>query len=352
MSSDMLSQEDIDSLIPAAQEAAASDNGGGLSGERLKPVLNVISEQMSTVLLTVLGKEISVSVDSVGAADEKKLTDQFAGNAVAIKVELAQKVNGPFFFVYSKNDVALLADLMMMGDGSAAYEEDHKDAIFELTNQIMGAVTSTFGTTFEAQVTASSSGIEDFAPAGMDLKSSLCAALSMKVEEIRNVKFAVIFPNSTAADLAAMSAKAKSAGGAAKGASSPAAGGESGFDFSDVAGADMGGMPLQNFSQPAGHLATDKSMQFTSTGNPQIDMLLDVTLQVSIELGRTEMSIKKILDLGPGSIIELNRMAGEPVDLLVNDKVIAKGEVVVVDENFGIRIVKLVSPEERLKNLK
>jgi flagellar motor switch protein FliN/FliY len=130
------------------------------------------------------------------------------------------------------------------------------------------------------------------------------------------------------------------------------AGGEGGdtaaFDFSDL----NGGAPLQNFAQPSGKLANDRSAQFSSTGNPQMDMLLDVTLQVAIELGRTEMSIKKILELGPGSIIELNRMAGEPVDLLVNDKVIAKGEVVVVDENFGIRIVKLISPEERLKNLK
>ena len=67
---------------------------------------------------------------------------------------------------------------------------------------------------------------------------------------------------------------------------------------------------------------------------------------------RTRLSIRKILELGPGSIIELDRLAGEPVDLLVNDKVVAKGEVVVVDEYFGIRIISLASPEERIKQLK
>jgi flagellar motor switch protein FliN len=83
-----------------------------------------------------------------------------------------------------------------------------------------------------------------------------------------------------------------------------------------------------------------------------IDLLLDVTLPVSIELGRTAMSIENVLNLGPGSVVELDRLAGEPVDLLVNEKLIAWGEVVVVDENFGIRITSMVSPQDRIKSLK
>ena len=101
-----------------------------------------------------------------------------------------------------------------------------------------------------------------------------------------------------------------------------------------------------------------KSKEFENFGKPDstgsgqnIDMLLDVTLPISIELGRTSMPIEDILNLGPGSVVELNRLAGEPVDLLVNDKLIAKGEVVVVDENFGVRVTTMVSHEERLKSL-
>lgn len=82
-----------------------------------------------------------------------------------------------------------------------------------------------------------------------------------------------------------------------------------------------------------------------------IDLLMDVDLPVSIELGRTKLSIAEILALGPGSVVELNKLAGEPVDLLVNNKPVAKGEVVVVDENFGLRITQLMTPEERLKSL-
>lgn len=89
----------------------------------------------------------------------------------------------------------------------------------------------------------------------------------------------------------------------------------------------------------------------SSSGQRNIDLLMDVNLPVSIELGRTRMSIADILALGPGAVVELNKLAGEPVDLLVNQTVVAKGEVVVVDENFGLRVTQLVTPEERLKSL-
>lgn len=89
-----------------------------------------------------------------------------------------------------------------------------------------------------------------------------------------------------------------------------------------------------------------------STGSQKnIEILLDVKLPISIELGRTEMAIRDILELTNGSVVELDKLAGEPVDLLVNNKVVAKGEVVVVDENFGIRVTSLLSPEERIKSL-
>ncbi|RME23005.1 MAG: flagellar motor switch protein FliN [Candidatus Zixiibacteriota bacterium] len=111
-------------------------------------------------------------------------------------------------------------------------------------------------------------------------------------------------------------------------------------DISFDTGATAARAEFQQLQKPGG------------TGEPQnIELLLDVDLPVSIELGRTKMSIADILALGPGSVVELNKLAGEPVDLLVNQKVVAKGEVVVVDENFGLRVTQLMTPEERLKAL-
>jgi flagellar motor switch protein FliN/FliY len=83
-----------------------------------------------------------------------------------------------------------------------------------------------------------------------------------------------------------------------------------------------------------------------------LNMLLDIPLQVTVELGRTSRSIKEILEMGSGSIIELDKLAGEPVDILVNQQLIAYGEVVVIDENFGVRITDIVSQSDRIKKLK
>lgn len=84
---------------------------------------------------------------------------------------------------------------------------------------------------------------------------------------------------------------------------------------------------------------------------PGLDLILDITMPVTVELGRTKMLIRDILALGPGSIIELEKLAGEPVDLLVNDRPIAKGEVVVIDENFGVRLTQISQASERLRSL-
>jgi len=80
-------------------------------------------------------------------------------------------------------------------------------------------------------------------------------------------------------------------------------------------------------------------------------LIQDVPLQVTVQLGKTRMSIKEILELGEGSIVELDKLAGEPVDLLVNGKLVAKGEVVVIDENFGFRVKDIISPADRINNL-
>ena len=94
----------------------------------------------------------------------------------------------------------------------------------------------------------------------------------------------------------------------------------------------------------------DGELEATSATN--LDLLLDVSLRVSVELGRTDLSIKEVLGLGPGSVIELDKLAGEPVDILVNNRLIAKGEVVVVDENFGVRVTDIVSPQKLVGRLR
>ena len=90
----------------------------------------------------------------------------------------------------------------------------------------------------------------------------------------------------------------------------------------------------------------------SSASQPNLNLLLDIKMDLTVELGRTRKYVKEILSLGEGSIIELDKLAGEPVDLLVNNKLIARGEVVVIDENFGVRVTDIVKPEDRLRSIK
>jgi flagellar motor switch protein FliN/FliY len=111
----------------------------------------------------------------------------------------------------------------------------------------------------------------------------------------------------------------------------------------------MGGMPsnVQNVQFPG--------LMSPLGGGPQeqanIGLIMDVYMEMTVELGRTKKLIKEILSMGEGTIIELDKLAGEPVDILVNHKLIAKGEVVVIDENFGVRVTEIVSPNERLSDI-
>ena len=86
-------------------------------------------------------------------------------------------------------------------------------------------------------------------------------------------------------------------------------------------------------------------------GSRELDFILDIPLELSVELGKTKMLVNDLLQLGQGSIIELNKLAGEPLEVYINRKLIARGEVVVVNEKFGARITAILSPEERLQRL-
>ena len=87
-------------------------------------------------------------------------------------------------------------------------------------------------------------------------------------------------------------------------------------------------------------------------GGNNLDLILDIPLRVTVELGRAKMVVSELLNLGQGSVIELNKLAGEPMEILVNDKLVARGEAVVVNEKFGVRLTDIISPKERVEQLK
>ncbi len=103
--------------------------------------------------------------------------------------------------------------------------------------------------------------------------------------------------------------------------------------------------------QPVQFASFDEEENIHGKENKNLDLLMNVNLQMSVELGRTELPFKKVLELTRGSIISLDKLAGEPVELFANGKLVAFGEVVVIEDNFGLRITSIAAPEERLKTV-
>lgn len=103
---------------------------------------------------------------------------------------------------------------------------------------------------------------------------------------------------------------------------------------------------------PAADPRADKMAGIPDTSHRNLSLILDIPLRVAVELGRTKMMVNDLLNLGQGSVIELSKLAGEPMEVLVNDKLVARGEAVVVNEKFGVRLTDIISPSERVEQLK
>lgn len=353
--SDILSQEQIDALLNGF------DGGGspGLSLDTsqanksipevdkyglLQNTFELFCQQATTVITTVINKKITFSPEVCEKADFEKIKQKISSAVLSLKISFKNGLEGDCYLIMQKKEVALLSDLMMMGDGTAEYSEDHKDAIGELFNQVLGAFTTSLGSEMGITTSANPLEVSEFDQDNPSVASENFDMLMIpiQIENSEDSFISILISNDITNQLAAKNSgetsRSKSSGGIALNTSeidelSKVTSFNSSSGIPSFTETNMAGIPL-------------------NAPRENIDMLLDIDLDVTIELGRSILSIKRILELAPGSIIELDRMAGEPVDLMVNSKVVARGEVVVIDESFGIRIVSLVSPEERIKSLK
>jgi flagellar motor switch protein FliN/FliY len=355
MGDSILSQDEIDLLTKNLLGGGA---GGGEAksaapapvenvAESARPFFKIICEQASSIVTTVLSKAVDFQLQWLVASENSVIPDELSSQSLSVKVDVKKDLVGKMFFAISKREIATLSDLMLMGSGHADYNEDHKDAICEIINQITGSCITVMNTQLHLALDLGQSSVGEFAGKD-DLKGGAVATVLIKIEEfpdqkiliaidsamLSGIKEKVFTKSSTSADTSLANLGLSNSGGGGGGYASPLGG---------------GGPPV---AAPPAFVPMQSGGVFGSTGNKALDLLMDIELPIIIELGRTQMSLKRILELGPGAIVEMDRLAGEPVDILINGKVVARGEVVVVDENFGVRILSLVSPEERLKLLR
>ena len=390
----MISQEEIDALLsggsvgdaPAEEtssdaDASSAEDAGVTDMERdaLGEIGNISMGGAATTLSVLLGRKVSITTPTVSISNLRQLKEKYPIPFLVVEVGYSIGIEGNNVLCIQARDAAIIADLMMGNDGTNPDEElseIHMSAVSESMNQMMGSVATSLSSMFNKKVditppvvTLVDLGTEEVVSKLLDKADPIVqASFRMEVDGLIDSEIMQLLPLDVAKGMvdALMNqqpevedegAAIEAAQAAPPPAAAPAPAPMAAAPAAPAAPANYGyGAPPM---QP--HVASNvpvQSAQFTplssvpvQVNDANIGLILDVPLQVNVELGRTKKSIKDILDLTKGSIVELDKLAGEPVDIMVNGKYLAKGEVVVIDENFGVRITEIVSPLERAARL-
>ncbi len=426
-----LSQAEIDALLAAAGGSDDDDSGGeeefnpdepddssnllsDLEKDALGEIGNISMGSAATSLSALLGHKVNITTPTVKIVTMKIIKDSYPMPYLMVEVTYTVGINGSNILAIQSTDAAIIADLMMGGDGTNPdpnLNEIQMSAVGESMNQMMGAVATSLSTMFSKKIDISPP-IVTFIDLGKDdivtemAKSTekvACISFRMEVEGLIDSEIMQILPLPVAQELVgALMGGTMDSSPAPEPPPAPApepvqaapppppqqaaapppppqqaapppqqqyaapppqqqyAPPPQGYPPPQYAAPPPGYYPPQYPQQSnivtnmpvAPAQFTPLSMEPIQVNDANIGLILDVPLQITVELGRTKKSIKEILELSNGSIVELDKLAGEPVEIQVNGHFLAKGEVVVIDENFGVRITEIASPAERAKQLK
>lgn len=372
-----LSQEEVDALLtgaPATDGGALPAAAAGL-GERERDTIgevgNISMSNAATALSAMLGHAVSITTPRVDVVDESDVRAGIERPAAVTFIDFAAGLSGQNVLILGTREASVVADLMMGQDPGPPVEELSElqlSAVGEAMNQMMGAAATAMAELVGRRVDITAPRVRVLDPADGDESIGLASGerlvrvrFQLRVGTVLDTALMQLMPVTFATELAAAlvaesSTAVPSAEPAAAGPPPPPASGAT----PDPASGPQRHTPP---ADPAGHLAAVPPPTVHPVSFPSLDdaapaapagdigLLLDVPLQVTVELGRTRLRIRNVLDLAPGSIIELDKLAGEPVDVLVNGKQIARGEVVVINEEFGVRITDVAHPATRLRGV-
>ncbi|MBZ4645871.1 MAG: flagellar motor switch protein FliN [Petroclostridium sp.] len=375
--SEMLSQAEIDALLNGTMDFDISNNEDeetftAEEADALGEVGNISMGTSATTLFTLLGQKVLITTPKVTVTDWNSLVAEHTIPYVAVKVEYTEGLKGTNLLILKEQDVKIITDLMMGGDGSntsGELTELHLSAIGEAMNQMIGSSATSLSSMLNKKIDISppNAFVIDFASdfpfetLGHSQKI-VKVAFRMVIGNLIDSEIMQLIPLDFAKNLVHNLLQTKEEPPAQQ---PPAAAKPSGMQkqqeqrpSSNLGQQSSGGMEMSAREynvQPPRTPVNVQPVQFQSfeenrmAGEREnISLIMDVPLEVTVELGRTQRLIKDILEFVPGSIIELDKLAGEPIDILVNGKIIAKGEVVVIDESFGVRITDIVNPSKRL----
>ncbi|HWR43157.1 flagellar motor switch phosphatase FliY [Sporomusa sp.] len=370
MSDGFLSQEEIDALLRGEPVAASPSPAGSdlsdIEKDALGEIGNISMGTAATTLSVLLGRRVSITTPKVSISNLNEIKRQYPLPYLVIEVGYTHGLLGTNILAMREQDALIIADLMMGGDGTnppSELNELYMSAVSESMNQMMGSTATSISTIFKKKVDIAPPKVNllDFAlnPDVTNIISGddalVRVSFRMEVEDLIDSELMQIMPLNVAKEMVEnlMSAVQPAASPPPPPASpspKPVAVAPQPASAYAQPAPQPKQQPVQNVAVQPVQFAPLKPAGIPGT-DANIGLIMDVPLQITVELGRTRKLIRDILELTPGSVVELDKLAGEPVDILVNGKLIAKGEVVVIDENFGVRITDIVSPLERASNL-
>ena len=367
-------------------------------------VANISMGSSATTLYSLVNRKVNITTPVVTLATWKTLLDSYEKPCVFIQIKYTKGLDGTNILVLKEHDVKVITDLMMGGDGTnteGELGELHLSAISEAMNQMMGAAATSLSTLLQTVIDISppESSLFDLTEVkdGKEISPFLGGtfvkiSFRMQIDDLVDSTIMQLYPidfarklvetfiNTQMANIDEVTEKKPEQPENDTTAQIPAPGtdnqtqmnntnlngmnqmGNMGMNGMNQMGnmgmkgmkqmLNMGmnrmnqmgmmGMPGQNVNVQPAQFQSFSNDNMGTTGQENIGLIKDVPLEVTVELGRTTKSISDILDFSPGTIIELDRIAGEPIDVLVNGKFVAKGEVVVIEESFGVRITEII----------
>lgn len=342
-----LSQEQINAIL---EGTGTYDGGnGGLSPQEqdfFQAFSSIAMESGSVAVSQALGKTVTVGHPQLSISELAQIKQELSGSYIMIRTGYNTDREYESLLLIKDYDVAVIFDILMGKDGrnpDLEIGDLQISAIGEVMNQLVGAAATALSKEFERKVAMIPPDSHPLLP-----ESSFSAAYQngnlmqihyqLVIEGVLDSEIYELRTLESAKQLYRTLTGQSEAPPAAASTSSPAA---------------MASAPAPQAPSPPVRPVEFAPLSFSSVsqGNPNLDRVMDIPLRVTVELGSSKLKVKNVLELSKGSIVELDKLAGEPVDLLVNGRLMAKGEVVVINENFGVRITEILGPADRLQNL-
>lgn len=323
----------------------------------------------ATTLSSILNHQVLITTPRVSLVTVEDIIDECDIPKVVSNVEFKEGLKGNNFLMVDVPDAAIIADLMMGGDGKSPNSELTElelSALAEAMNQMIGSASTSMATMLNKTIDILPPIIsvwdteDNLDTSSMDIAENICKiSFDLTVEGLIQSEIMQIYSLETVRDISKIMMGTDETSSAAQEPLQES--------IEEIIEEKSPAQPLveekptnkqeELVSQPKVEVQKPAFQQLDPEGSSKtaprnLDLIMDVPLEFSVVLGKSKKTIKEVLSFGNGSVVELNKLADEPLEIYVNGKLIAEGEVVVINENFGVRITNILSKEQRLNNLR